>query len=210
VDKQLNFEDVNDKQAVIRAIGKFNSLGRDKFLEKSGFSRATKYFVLYKGKQYDAKPILWAAFKEQFGFHLKKKSSGGVYQRVRPVFERLGFTVICSHSELDKQFQKKVINSKNDSQEQRRKRLKKASQKPRVAMVLTAVFIRNPDVVAEVLLRAGGICESCKRPAPFFKKSSSEPFLEVHHKKPLSKGGTDTVSNAIALCPNCHRKAHYG
>lgn len=33
---------------------------------------------------------------------------------------------------------------------------------------------------------------------------------EVHHKVPLSAGGDDTVENAIALCPNCHRKAHFG
>ena len=24
----------------------------------------------------------------------------------------------------------------------------------------------------------------------------------------LSKGGEDTVENAVALCPNCHRKMH--
>jgi len=34
--------------------------------------------------------------------------------------------------------------------------------------------------------------------------------LEVHHKVPLAEGGDDTVENAIALCPNCHRHAHYG
>jgi len=27
---------------------------------------------------------------------------------------------------------------------------------------------------------------------------------------PLSEGGEDTLENAIALCPNCHRKMHYG
>ena len=26
----------------------------------------------------------------------------------------------------------------------------------------------------------------------------------------LLEGGPDTVENAIALCPNCHRKQHYG
>ncbi|MEE7094460.1 HNH endonuclease, partial [Escherichia coli O10] len=36
------------------------------------------------------------------------------------------------------------------------------------------------------------------------------PFLEVHHIEWLSKGGEDSVENAIALCPNCHRQAHYG
>ncbi|MFM0350878.1 HNH endonuclease [Paraburkholderia sp. RL17-347-BIC-D] len=27
---------------------------------------------------------------------------------------------------------------------------------------------------------------------------------------PLAQGGPDTVANAIALCPNCHRERHYG
>ncbi|HHE3726254.1 TPA: HNH endonuclease, partial [Escherichia coli] len=48
-----------------------------------------------------------------------------------------------------------------------------------------------------------------KRDAPFLKEDGT-PFLEVHHIEWLSKGGEDSVENAIALCPNCHRQAHYG
>jgi 5-methylcytosine-specific restriction enzyme A len=36
------------------------------------------------------------------------------------------------------------------------------------------------------------------------------PFLEVHHLRTLADGGSDRVSNAVALCPNCHRQMHYG
>jgi 5-methylcytosine-specific restriction protein A len=32
----------------------------------------------------------------------------------------------------------------------------------------------------------------------------------VHHRVRLADGGDDTTDNAVALCPNCHRKAHYG
>ena len=52
-------------------------------------------------------------------------------------------------------------------------------------------------------------CQYCKRDAPFLKEDGT-PFLEVHHIEWLSKGGEDSVENAIALCPNCHRQAHYG
>ncbi|BDZ92717.1 hypothetical protein VEE69_15940 [Escherichia coli] len=45
--------------------------------------------------------------------------------------------------------------------------------------------------------------------APSLKEDGT-PFLEVHHIEWLSKGGEDSVENAIALCPNCHRQAHYG
>jgi hypothetical protein len=27
---------------------------------------------------------------------------------------------------------------------------------------------------------------------------------------PLARGGEDTVENAVAVCPNCHREAHFG
>ena len=71
-------------------------------------------------------------------------------------------------------------------------------------------FLRNPDVIADVLWRAKGVCERCHRKAPFIRKSNNSPYLEVHHPIPLSDGGEDTVANAIALCPNCHREAHFG
>jgi len=76
-------------------------------------------------------------------------------------------------------------------------------------VVTTRVYKRSPYVVAEVLLRANGKCQSCNRDAPFVKEDGT-PFLEVHHIEWLSKGGEDSVENAIALCPNCHRQAHYG
>ena len=76
-------------------------------------------------------------------------------------------------------------------------------------MLITA-YKRNADVIVEVLIRAKGSCEQCKSKAPFSKKSDGTPYLEVHHKVQLSNGGDDTVENAIALCPNCHRERHYG
>lgn len=83
------------------------------------------------------------------------------------------------------------------------------SKTPVITEVTTRVYKRSPYVVAEVLLRANGKCQSCKRDAPFLTGDGT-PFLEVHHIEWLSKGGDDSVENAIALCPNCHRQAHYG
>ena len=34
------------------------------------------------------------------------------------------------------------------------------------------------------------------------------PVDEVHHKLPLSEGGTHERSNLIALCKSCHAKIH--
>ena len=69
-------------------------------------------------------------------------------------------------------------------------------------------FVRDPEVVTWVLAQAAGTCELCGTSAPF-KRPGGEPFLEVHHVKPLANGGPDVVTNAVALCPNCHRRCHY-
>lgn len=68
-------------------------------------------------------------------------------------------------------------------------------------------YERDPMVVAYVLNCANGQCELCRDDAPFINKNGN-PYLEVHHVKPLAEGGSDRISNAAALCPNCHRAVH--
>ena len=122
----------------------------------------------------------------------------------------LAETPIPDGASLLAEFDDQLARSLADSAENRRKRLKSAPAKPRKITATTSVFVRNADVVAEVLSRANGACEECKKKAPFARRSSGEPYLEVHHRIPLAQGGDDTVLNAIALCPNCHRRQHYG
>lgn len=106
--------------------------------------------------------------------------------------------------------EKEVQKSRKDNREKRLNRLQEANKKPEMINTVANTFKRNPDVVAEVLERAKGFCERCKSPAPFIKASDGTPYLEVHHTIPLSEGGDDTVDNAVALCPNCHRELHFG
>ncbi|MHC8387900.1 HNH endonuclease [Pseudomonas sp. MDT2-39-1] len=68
-------------------------------------------------------------------------------------------------------------------------------------------YVRDPEVRAWVRQQAEGRCEGCGEPAPFEK--DGRPFLEVHHVKHLSERGSDRPSNAVALCPNCHRRCHH-
>ena len=70
-------------------------------------------------------------------------------------------------------------------------------------------YIRDAAVVSAAQLRAQGACEHCRRPAPFLT-AAAVPFLEVHHLQPLAQHGPDSLSNVLALCPNCHRMAHHG
>ena len=114
---------------------------------------------------------------------------------------------VCDQSS---DFENEINKSLLDTKENRRKRLKFSTKKPTTIFTLTKSYKRNPDVVAEVLLRADGVCERCNELAPFKKKKDSTPYLEIHHIFQLLDSGDDTVENAIALCPNCHREAHYG
>ena len=45
-------------------------------------------------------------------------------------------------------------------------------------------------------------CELC------FERGIIVETEEIHHKKPLSEGGTHDRSNLIALCKSCHSQIH--
>lgn len=80
---------------------------------------------------------------------------------------------------------------------------------PKSVTTTTSIFVRDPAVKRWVLHACDGYCEGCKAPAPF-KGMDGYPYLEVHHVVPLSALGSDRISNAVALCPNCHRRCHFG
>ncbi len=79
---------------------------------------------------------------------------------------------------------------------------------PRAKAATTQSYERDPKVKAWVLQQAQGRCEGCGSEAPFCS-SDGTPYLEVHHVITLSDGGPDTCGNTAALCPNCHRRAHF-
>jgi hypothetical protein len=81
-------------------------------------------------------------------------------------------------------------------------------ERPKRVEITQTAFARDPRVRAWVLANANGSCEACANQAPFFTDDGS-PFLEVHHVKMLADGGSDQITNAVALCPNCHRRFHH-
>jgi hypothetical protein len=50
----------------------------------------------------------------------------------------------------------------------------------------------------KALTRAGHRCSRC----------GATEKLHVHHIKPVSRGGTDALSNLTVLCATCHRAEH--
>ncbi|MBB4349274.1 HNH endonuclease [Aliirhizobium cellulosilyticum] len=85
------------------------------------------------------------------------------------------------------------------------------SGRARPTIVKSVIFRyqRSPAIVAWVLEKATGHCEACSKEGPFISEKD-ERYLEVHHLRPLAEGGPDTIDNAVALCPDCHRELHFG
>jgi 5-methylcytosine-specific restriction protein A len=80
---------------------------------------------------------------------------------------------------------------------------------PKIMQTEVSTYQRDARVKAWVLKEANGICEGCGLPAPFCGVDGI-PYLEVHHIRQLADTGSDTITNVVALCPNCHREMHYG
>lgn len=91
----------------------------------------------------------------------------------------------------------------------RRRVLRAARAAPSREERTASVFERSKAVRDYVLARAQGQCEDCGKPAPF-TTPNGRPFLEAHHIRRMTDGGPDDPRFVIALCPNCHRRAHLG
>jgi len=68
-------------------------------------------------------------------------------------------------------------------------------------------YHRDAKIRAEVLRTAAGRCECCGELG--FVTEGGERYLETHHIVEISQRGPDSMTNIVAVCPSCHRKAHY-
>jgi putative restriction endonuclease len=86
---------IRDRSAVLQAIDEFDSLGRDRFLEKYGFGPARAYELVFNRRRYDSKAILGAAHgfaRPDLGPMTAAEFTGG-RNTVMKTLEGLGFEV---------------------------------------------------------------------------------------------------------------------
>jgi len=98
-----------------------------------------------------------------------------------------------------------VLRVLTDEELARRASIKNVGKKSRT--VDQTVYYRDPYLKETVKRIAKGKCQLCQNYAPFVDKNN-EPYLEAHHVERLADGGSDTIENIVAICPNCHRKMH--
>jgi 5-methylcytosine-specific restriction enzyme A len=89
----MALKDVTDSGSVLRALEEFDTLGREAFLDKYGFGKATGYFVDIGGTLYDSKAIAGAAHGYQHGTPLTNDEFSGGDATVANRLEALGFEV---------------------------------------------------------------------------------------------------------------------
>lgn len=70
-------------------------------------------------------------------------------------------------------------------------------------------YRRSAEIAAYVLARAAGVCEACRRVAPFVRVDGTA-YLEPHHTRRVSDGGPDDPRWVAGICPNCHKEIHHG
>ena len=143
------------------------------------------------------------------GEPLKKRTQSGGWSEVFDAGDLISLS-IKTMEEYESDLATEVKASSKLSDAALKKRIANAQKTPERTQLVTTGYKRNPDVIAFVLRRANGTCECCHEPAPFNRRSDGSPYLEVHHWEPLGEGGDDTVDNAGAICPNCHREEHSG
>lgn len=76
-------------------------------------------------------------------------------------------------------------------------------------------YRRSPEIAAEALRNSNYRCEIDCEHKTFISKSTEYNYVEAHHIIPISfqnqfDVGIDCEANIVALCPNCHRKIHFG
>lgn len=92
----MSITDIQDASAIHKAINECDSLGRDEFLSRYGFRRATRYFLEHNGKLYDSKAILGVAHGHEFPKQgaLKSSQFSGGKSIVQKKLESLGFKIV--------------------------------------------------------------------------------------------------------------------
>lgn len=138
------------------------------------------------------------------GYRPAKNIGAGISERIRKVLDK---KIVPGASEYAPTANHETLISRASKLQKQGLKVEPAGNpSPPQVSTLTTSYVRDPKVRAWVTDLAKGICEGCGQKAPF--EADGLPFLEVHHVKHLAQKGSDSITNAVALCPNCHRRCH--
>lgn len=170
------------------------------------FEYVRKAYVRYNGSadcigyHEEQRPDTHGNMRNAFIFHLMMHSQDEVEASTDHLPE------VADVSKAQKPIEKELKKLKTLA-ELRKAALSTSSSNSDTKTRQVATYYRSEALKKYVKARAKGNCEGCDTPAPFETKKG--PYLEPHHVHRLADGGPDHPKFVIALCPTCHRRAHY-
>mgnify|MGYP001595533781 FL=1 len=188
------------KEFVEKAIEEYDEIGRESFLRKYGYGKAKSYYLVYRGKHYDSKAIVGAAYHYQCGKPLASNEFTGGKGSVFPKLKGLGFKV--------------VTTAINDDTFALPEEVRGNFPEGATRQVLINAYERNHQARIACIEHHGSCCTICG--FDFGKRygENFEGLIHVHHIVPLSKLGKESIvdpkKDLIPVCPNCHAVIHYG
>lgn len=108
-----------------------------------------------------------------------------------------------------------VINTNDISEsESFEKPSYKIEPKPSQTTTSTKAYQRDPLKAKKAIFNANYCC-NIERDHSSFVAKSGKKYMEAHHLVPIGaqdefENSLDVDANIVCLCPNCHRKLHYG
>lgn len=196
----MGLKDLNDPNAVSKAIDEYDALGQDAFLKRYGFGRARTFVLLRNGKSYDSKAIVGAAHGYQYGRPLRAEEFSGGTGTVVPLLKRLGYEVVAH--DLD------------DTSSALPEEVPETAWEGARRSITVNQYERNPSARAGCIEHHGSECAICGFSFAEEYGDAFKGFIHVHHLVPLAKIGerycVNPKNDLLPVCPNCHAVLHYG
>ena len=182
--------------------------------------RINQYFE----KDYSAQTILFSSAKFKNVDPANNLRQATPDERYKTLWDRyIAGDRIRELKELYREFKKGSFSKRTELLEESDIRIIKAAQTYEDTPVVKCEmddksisgYPRNAQVVFNALHNADYKCELSCNTELFLRKNSQLNYTEGHHLIPLCyqdefEYSLDVEANVISLCPNCHRRLHYG
>ncbi len=88
-------------------------------------------------------------------------------------------------------------------------------KKNKSKIVISKLADRSSIIRNQIIEASGHKCEYDNSHISFIQEKNKQQYVEAHHIIPLKyqdkfENSLDVYANVISLCPNCHRRIHYG
>lgn len=194
------------------------------FDKSNNIESFARRFNQYFEKDYSAQTILFSSAKFKNVDPANNLRQATPDERYKTLWDKyIVGDRIRELKELYKEFKKGAFHTRMDVAEEADTHIIKAAQAYEDAPVAkcalgdkpVSAYPRDPQVVFNALHHAECKCELECNTELFLRKNSQLNYTEGHHLIPLCyqndfEYSLDVEANVVSLCPNCHRRLHYG